>query len=100
MFDCCRIPGQEGLDWGVSFAKEGDDGTSGHIVVFRRGQVWRVDPWQNGRLLSVAELERYVGFFFVGCTVFSYILKADESYHSRNNKGASTGRSIHCNKPE
>lgn len=60
MFDCCRIPGQQGLDWSVSYAKPGDDGTSGHIVVFRKGRIWRLDPWQNGRLLSIQELEELI----------------------------------------
>ncbi|KAI0079400.1 carnitine acetyl transferase [Panus rudis PR-1116 ss-1] len=57
MFDCCRIPGP-GKDWAVSYAKEGDKGDSGHVVVLRKGRVWRLDPWQDGRLLSVEELEQ------------------------------------------
>lgn len=60
MFDCCRIPGQEKLDWSLSYAKPGDDGSSGHIVVFRKGRVYKLDPWQNGRLLSVSEIEQCV----------------------------------------
>ena len=60
MFDCCRVPGLEGKDWSVTYAKEGDTGSSGHIIVLRKGRVWRLDPWQNGRLLSVAELEKCV----------------------------------------
>lgn len=62
MFDCCRIPGQEKLDWSVSYAKPGDDGTSGHIVVFRKGRVYKLDPWQNRRLLSVAEIEEQLQY--------------------------------------
>ena len=62
MFDCCRIPGQEKLDWSVSYAKPGDDGTSGHIVVFRKGRVYKLEPWQDGRLLSVSEIEEYVPY--------------------------------------
>ena len=60
MFDCCRVPGLGGTDWSVTYAKEGDTGNSGHIIVLRKGRVWRLDPWQNGRLLSVAELEKCV----------------------------------------
>ncbi|KAI0628030.1 carnitine acetyl transferase [Trametes polyzona] len=56
MFDCCRVPGPE-LDWCVSHAKEGDRGRSGHVVVLHRGRVWRIDPWQNGQLLSLEELQ-------------------------------------------
>ena len=60
MFDCCRIPGQNELDWSVTYAKAGDRGTSGHVIVLRKGRVWKLDAWQDGRLLSVAELEQYV----------------------------------------
>lgn len=60
MFDCSRVPGPEGVDWSVSYAKEGDIGESGHIVVFRKGRVWKLEPWQNGHLLSVEEIEKYV----------------------------------------
>ncbi len=66
MFDCCRIPGQEGLDWSVSYAKEGDDGRSGHVVVLRKGRVWKIDAWQNGRLLSLAELEKQFEAIYSG----------------------------------
>ncbi|KZT27937.1 acyltransferase ChoActase/COT/CPT [Neolentinus lepideus HHB14362 ss-1] len=57
MFDCCRVPGADGLDWSVSYAKEGDTGGSGHVVVLRKGRVWRLDAAQNGRILSTGELE-------------------------------------------
>ena len=57
MFDCCRVPGA-GLDWSVSHAKEGDNGRSGHVVVFYRGRPWKLEPWQNGKLLSLDELQR------------------------------------------
>ncbi|TBU36809.1 carnitine acetyl transferase [Dichomitus squalens] len=56
MFDCCRIPGA-GLDWAVSHAKEGDNGRSGHVVVLHRGRVWKLEPWQDGKLLSLDELQ-------------------------------------------
>lgn len=63
MFDCSRVPGPEGVDWSVSYAKEGDLGESGHVVVFRKGRVWKLEPWQNGHLLSVEEIEKYVSLF-------------------------------------
>ena len=58
MFDCCRVPGA-GLDWSVSHAKAGDRGRSRHVVVLHRGRVWKLEPWQNGKLLSLDELQRY-----------------------------------------
>ncbi|PSR72459.1 hypothetical protein PHLCEN_2v11673 [Hermanssonia centrifuga] len=60
MFDCCRIPGLGGLDWSVTYAKPGDEGTSGHVVVLRKGRFWKLEPWIDGRLLSVPELEKYI----------------------------------------
>ncbi len=60
MFDCCRIPGQQGLDWSVTSAKEGDDGSSGHVIVFRKGRAWKLDTWKDRRLLSLTELEQCV----------------------------------------
>ena len=60
MFDCCRIPGPEGLDWSTSYAKAGDRGDTGHVIVLRNGRFWRLDAAQNGRILSTAELEQYV----------------------------------------
>ena len=58
MFDACRVPGLQGLDWGVSHAKEGSLGDSGHVVILRRGRAWKLEAWKDGRLLSTAELER------------------------------------------
>lgn len=61
MFDCCRIPGPQGLDWSISHVKEGDQGDSGHIIVFRKNRVWKVDVTKDGRILSTHEIEKYVG---------------------------------------
>ncbi|TFK39911.1 acyltransferase ChoActase/COT/CPT [Crucibulum laeve] len=60
MFDCCRIPGPEGLDWSVSYAKEGDLGDSGHIIVIRKNRVWKVETARNGQILSTAEIEKQI----------------------------------------
>ncbi|EJD07249.1 carnitine acetyl transferase [Fomitiporia mediterranea MF3/22] len=58
MFDCCRVPGSGGVDWADSYAKEGDLGDSGHIIVLRKNRFWRVDVSQSGSLLSTSDLER------------------------------------------
>ncbi|KAJ3765877.1 acyltransferase ChoActase/COT/CPT [Lentinula raphanica] len=58
MFDCCRIPGSDGLDWSKSFAVEGDDGNSGHIIVMRKNRVWKIDAAVDGQILSTDELEK------------------------------------------
>ncbi|KAI0704516.1 carnitine acetyl transferase [Cerioporus squamosus] len=67
MFDCCRVPAP-GLDWSVSHAKEGDRGRSGHVVVLRRGRVWKLEPWQGGRLLSLDELQRQIQHIYDNTT--------------------------------
>ncbi|OSX64457.1 hypothetical protein POSPLADRAFT_1055072 [Postia placenta MAD-698-R-SB12] len=59
MFDCCRVPGQP-ADWSVSYAVEGDHGIGGHVVVLRRGRVWKLHPWAGDRLLSVSEIQRQI----------------------------------------
>jgi len=58
MFDCCRIPGPQGLDWSWTYAREEDDGNSGHIVVFRNNRVWKVEVAPHGQILSTAEIEK------------------------------------------
>jgi Choline/Carnitine o-acyltransferase len=58
MFDCCRIPGPQGLDWSISYAKDGDAGDSGHIIILRNNRVWKVDIAKDGRLLSTHEIEK------------------------------------------
>lgn len=60
MFDCCRVPGPEGLDWAVSHAKAGDLGNTGHIIVIRKNRVWKLEATSNGEILSTADLARYV----------------------------------------
>ncbi|KAG6865140.1 hypothetical protein C0991_004877 [Blastosporella zonata] len=64
MFDCCRIPGPQGLDWSVSYAKENDSGDAGHIIVFRNNRVWKVEAAKAGRILSTAEFEKQINYIY------------------------------------
>ncbi|KAF9071585.1 acyltransferase ChoActase/COT/CPT [Rhodocollybia butyracea] len=64
MFDCCRIPGSDGLDWSKSYAVEGDTGDSGHIVVIRKNRVWKIDATVDGRLISAEELESQIKYIY------------------------------------
>ncbi|KAJ7087725.1 acyltransferase ChoActase/COT/CPT [Mycena crocata] len=58
MFDCCRVPGPEGLDWSVSYAVPGDKGdVNGHFVVFRNNRVWKVDISYQGHMLLPSQIE-------------------------------------------
>ena len=58
MFDCCRVPGIDGKDWSTTYAREGDTGDSGHVILIRKGRFWRLDPFKDGRLLGSQDLER------------------------------------------
>ena len=68
MFDCCRVPGPEGFDWSVTYAKQGDLGDSGHIIVFRKNRVWKVDATRDGQILSTDQFEKYARFYFTHFT--------------------------------
>jgi carnitine O-acetyltransferase len=59
MFDCSRVPAIPS-DYSVTYAKNGSSGDEGHIIVFRRNRPWKIECFDNGRLLSTAELERSV----------------------------------------
>ncbi|KAF7356361.1 Carnitine acetyl transferase [Mycena venus] len=61
MFDCCRVPGPEGLDWSVTYAKPGDTGESDtHIIVFRNNRPWKVQTALEGRILSTREIQKQI----------------------------------------
>ncbi|KAJ7622901.1 acyltransferase ChoActase/COT/CPT [Mycena polygramma] len=62
MFDCCRVPGPEGLDWSVTYAAPGDSGGSGHIVVFRNNRAWKIQTAVDGRILSTPEIEEQIKY--------------------------------------
>ncbi|KAJ4473588.1 carnitine acetyl transferase [Lentinula aciculospora] len=68
MFDCCRIPGLDGLDWSKSFAVEGDTGDSGHIIVMRKNRVWKINAAVNGRILSTDEFESQIQHIYENTT--------------------------------
>jgi carnitine O-acetyltransferase len=59
MFDCCRIPGLQGLDWSTSYAGFKAD-ELGHITIVRRNRFWKLQGIVNGRILSMTELEKCV----------------------------------------
>ncbi len=53
MFDCCRVPDPDGLDWSVTYDLCKARGNSGHIVVFRNNRPWKVDLTDNGRIVCL-----------------------------------------------
>lgn len=58
MFDCCRIPGLEGADFSLSHAKPEDTGEKGHIIVLRKGRLWKLYIDKDGTLLSTSDLQK------------------------------------------
>ena len=57
MVDCCRVPGPQQLDWGLSYANNMQE-NSGHVIVIRKNRTWKLDVFVDGRLLSLDELEQ------------------------------------------
>ncbi|KAF9453573.1 carnitine acetyl transferase [Macrolepiota fuliginosa MF-IS2] len=68
MFDCCRVPGIEGLDWGVSHAKKGETGNTGHIIVMRKNRFWKVHATHKGRILGTNEFEKQIQYIYDNTT--------------------------------
>ena len=64
MFDCCRVPGLEGVDWSVTYAKPGDPGDSGHIIVIRKNRVWKIAAVRDGKVLSTADFTRQLQYIY------------------------------------
>ncbi|KAF6761479.1 carnitine acetyl transferase [Ephemerocybe angulata] len=64
MFDCCRVPGPDGLDWSVSHAKPNENGDSGHIIVIRKNRVWRIDATRDGKILSTEDFTRQLQYIY------------------------------------
>ncbi|KAH7914605.1 acyltransferase ChoActase/COT/CPT [Hygrophoropsis aurantiaca] len=62
MFDCCRVPGSQGLDWSISYADRPQN--IGHIVVIRKNRIWKLDTVVEGRILSMAELEKQIQYIY------------------------------------
>ncbi|EAU90258.2 carnitine acetyl transferase [Coprinopsis cinerea okayama7 len=64
MFDCCRVPGSDGLDFATSYAVPGDNGISGHIIVLRKNRVWKIEAVRDGKILSTADFARQLEYIY------------------------------------
>jgi carnitine O-acetyltransferase len=57
MFDCCRVPGPQGVDWSVSYSASPNPETDiGHIVVVRKNRLWKVRAEVDGRVVGMGDL--------------------------------------------
>ncbi|EEP81553.1 conserved hypothetical protein [Uncinocarpus reesii 1704] len=53
MFNCCRVPA-EGADYPQKYPAQGNE----HIVVMRKGQIFKVQTHLNGQQLNTSELQQ------------------------------------------
>jgi carnitine O-acetyltransferase len=59
MFDCCRVPGPQGVDWSVSYAgSPKPEADLGHIIVVRKNRFWKVKAEVDGKVAGMDVLIR------------------------------------------
>ena len=59
MFDCCRVPGTQGLDWSVSYADTPNpDDDLGHVIVIRKNRFWKIKAQVGGEVVGMGDLIR------------------------------------------
>lgn len=63
MFDCCRVPGTQSVDWSVSYAGSPNPHNDlGHIIVMRKNRFWKIKAEIEGKVLGMSNL--------IGCGLF------------------------------
>jgi len=64
MFDCCRVPGTQSVDWSVSYAGSPNPHNDlGHIIVMRKNRFWKIKAEVGGNVLGMGSLIRYGSSF-------------------------------------
>lgn len=59
MFDCCRVPGTQGVDWSVSYAAgPNPHGDLGHVIVIRKNRFWKIKAEVGGTVAGMGDLIR------------------------------------------
>ena len=59
MFDCCRVPGTQGVDWSVSYAGSTNPHDDlGHIIVMRKNRFWKIKAEVGGKVVGMGDLIR------------------------------------------
>ena len=59
MFDCCRVPGLEGVDWSASYAgSPNPDVDLGHVVVIRKNRFWKIKVQVEDKITGMGDLIR------------------------------------------
>lgn len=59
MFDCCRVPDAQGIDWSVSYAASPNPHDDlGHVIVMRRNRFWKIKAEVGGKVVGMGNLIR------------------------------------------
>ncbi|KAF9240718.1 acyltransferase ChoActase/COT/CPT [Melanogaster broomeanus] len=59
MFDCCRVPGPQGVDWSISYAgSPKPEADLGHIIAVRKNRFWKVKTEVDGKVVGMDVLIR------------------------------------------
>ena len=59
MFDSCRIPGAQGMDWLVSYAgSPNPDDDLGHVIVIRKNRFWKLKAQVGDTVVGMGDLIR------------------------------------------
>jgi len=70
MFDNCRVPGKDGLDFSTSYATESPAGNgTGHIIVLRKNRVWKIQAVaEDGSILSTEDIKKQIDYIYANTT--------------------------------
>ena len=59
MFDCCRVPGAQGVDWSVSYAgAPSPQDNLGHVIVVRKNRFWKIKAQVGDTVVGMGDLVR------------------------------------------
>ncbi|KAF9218968.1 acyltransferase ChoActase/COT/CPT [Gyrodon lividus] len=65
MFDCCRVPGPQGIDWSISYAATPNPETHiGHIIVVRKNRFWKVRAEVDGKVVGMGDLIKQFQYIY------------------------------------
>ncbi|KAN0097062.1 Acyltransferase ChoActase/COT/CPT [Tylopilus felleus] len=65
MFDSCRIPGAQGIDWLVSYAgSPNPDDDLGHVIVIRKNRFWKVKAQVGDTVVGMGDLIRQFQYIY------------------------------------
>ncbi|KAG9313003.1 acyltransferase ChoActase/COT/CPT [Chiua virens] len=57
MFDCCRVPGAQGIDWSVSYAGSPNPHDDlGHVIVVRKNRFWKIKVQVGDKVAGMGDL--------------------------------------------